>query len=78
LSAGNHPIFNLEHASGYGNAIRITGQDWQIERIDTEPMTQQQYDDAVTALAVLINEWQAKRNNVSQTPEGERRKPAAG
>ncbi|MGH3751171.1 MAG: hypothetical protein ACRDRP_00465 [Pseudonocardiaceae bacterium] len=38
--------------------------DWHVERIDTEPMTAQQYDLAVTTLATLISQW---RNNQENT-----------
>lgn len=41
----------------------ITGRDWRVERVDTEPMTRQQHAAAVTALAALINQWLAERNN---------------
>jgi hypothetical protein len=34
-----------------------TRQAWQIERINTAPMTLQQYNFAVTALAALIKQW---------------------
>jgi len=40
---------------------------WRVERIDTEPMTAQQYDLAVTTLATLITQW---RNNPKNTTGG--------
>lgn len=49
-------------------ATRSATQDtWRVERIDTEPMTTQQYDLAVTTLATLITQW---RNNQENTKEG--------
>lgn len=35
---------------------------WTVESIDTEPLTTQQYDDAVTALAALIGQWKTRRD----------------
>jgi len=41
---------------------RSSTQDtWCVERIDTEPMTTQQYDLAVTTLATLISQWRTSR-----------------
>ena len=49
-------------------ATRSATQDtWRVERIDTEPMTTQQYDLAVTTLATLITQW---RNNQENTTAG--------
>ncbi|TKG66275.1 hypothetical protein [Prauserella endophytica] len=49
-------------------ATRSATQDtWRVERIDTEPMTTQQYDLAVTTLATLITQW---RNTQENTKEG--------
>lgn len=49
-------------------ATRSATQDtWRVERIDTEPMTAQQYDLAVTTLATLIGQW---RNNQENPKEG--------
>jgi hypothetical protein len=48
----------------------ITGRDWRVEGIDTEPMTRQQHDAAVTALAALINEWLDKRNSTNLAHDG--------
>ncbi|RAS61305.1 hypothetical protein C8D87_110253 [Lentzea atacamensis] len=36
---------------------------WYVERIATEPMTAQQYDLAVTALATLIAQWLTNQEN---------------
>lgn len=36
---------------------------WTIEGIDTEPLTAQQHDQAVTALAALIGQWQNRRDS---------------
>ena len=47
----------------------ITGIDWRVERIDTEPMTSEQYDVAVTALAALIAEWEQEQNNPKKAHE---------
>ncbi|WP_116042972.1 hypothetical protein [Amycolatopsis palatopharyngis] len=35
---------------------------WTVESIDTEPLTAQQYDDAVTALAALIGQWKTRHD----------------
>ncbi|WIY01828.1 hypothetical protein QRX60_48815 [Amycolatopsis mongoliensis] len=35
---------------------------WTVEDIDTEPMTAQHYDQAVTALAALIGQWKNRRD----------------
>lgn len=44
-------------------ATRSATQDtWRLERIDTEPMTTQQYDLAVTTLATLISQWRNQEN----------------
>jgi hypothetical protein len=40
-----------------------------VEQIDTEPMTPQQYDLAVTPLATLIAEWSAKQENPKEDNE---------
>jgi hypothetical protein len=37
-------------------------QMWTVESIDTEPMTAQHYDQAVSTLAVLIGQWKDRRN----------------
>lgn len=39
---------------------------WRVERIDTEPMTTQQYDRAVTMLATLIGQWRRTQENVNE------------
>ncbi|GAA5161845.1 hypothetical protein [Amycolatopsis dongchuanensis] len=44
-----------------------TQDTWRVERIDTEPITAQQYDLAVTTLATLIGQW---RNNYENPGEG--------
>lgn len=41
-------------------------QTWRIERIDTAPMTRQEYSIAVTALATLIRQWILKRETVKR------------
>ncbi|TCP43650.1 hypothetical protein EV191_12150 [Tamaricihabitans halophyticus] len=52
---------------------RSSTQDtWRVERIDTEPMTTQQYDLAVATLATLIAEWSANQEN----PKGGNEKAA--
>jgi hypothetical protein len=49
---------------------RSSTQDtWRVEQIDTEPMTPQQYDLAVTPLATLIAEWSAKQENPKEDNE---------
>lgn len=42
---------------------------WQVERIDTTPMTLQQYTFAVTALAALIKQWTHKLETMSHDNE---------
>jgi hypothetical protein len=34
---------------------------WQVERIDTEPITVADYTRAVAILAILINRWRLER-----------------
>ena len=46
---------------------------WRVVAIDTEPMTAQHYDQAVTTLAALITRW--KHNN--RTDAGETHEKAA-
>ena len=52
---------------------RSSTQDkWHVERIDTEPMTAQQPDLAVTTLATLITQWNnnnANNANTNAAPE---------
>jgi hypothetical protein len=43
-----------------------TQDEWRVERIDTEPMTTQQYDVAVTALATLITQWRNDHENTKE------------
>jgi len=46
---------------------RSSTQDtWRVERIDTEPMTAQQYDLAVTILATLITQWHNNQENTKE------------
>lgn len=40
-----------------------------VERIETIPMTPEQYQSAVTALAVLVNEWKYGPDNLEQSSE---------
>ncbi|WP_410671282.1 hypothetical protein [Amycolatopsis sp. cmx-4-68] len=40
---------------------------WTVEDADTEPLTAQQYDQAVTALAVLIGQWKDRRDTSGST-----------
>lgn len=42
---------------------------WRVERIDTEPMTAQQYARAVTTLATLIGQWRRKQENGTESHE---------
>lgn len=39
---------------------------WHVERIDTELMTAQQYDLAVTTLATLITQWRTSQENAKE------------
>lgn len=43
-----------------------TQNTWIVERIDTEPMTTQQYDLAVTTLATLITQWHTSQENTKE------------
>ena len=45
----------------------IQDQHWHVERIDTEPMTAQQHDQAVTVLAALIAQWRRHPERVNKT-----------
>lgn len=42
---------------------------WRVARIDTEPMTAQHYDLAVTTLAALITQWKQEPENLKETHE---------
>lgn len=44
-------------------------QAWRVERIDTVPMTRQEYKLAVTTLATLIRQWIHKRETMTQDNE---------
>lgn len=76
----DHAGHDHEHDNGGDDTVvlpfrttRSSTQDtWRVERIDTEPMTTQQYDLAVTTLATLISQW---RNNEENAKEA--RKKAA-
>ena len=46
-----------------------TPDTWRVERIDTEPMTAQQYDQAVTTLAALISQWNNNCGNADEPHE---------
>lgn len=71
----DHTEHNREQDNGGDDAAvlpfrttRSSTQDtWRVERIDTEPMTAQQYNLAVTTLATLITQW---RNNQETAKEG--------
>ncbi|TVT47701.1 hypothetical protein FNH05_18655 [Amycolatopsis rhizosphaerae] len=39
---------------------------WRVERIDTESMTPQQYEVAVTVLATLVTQWRNKQENAKE------------
>ncbi|WP_020663180.1 hypothetical protein [Amycolatopsis benzoatilytica] len=73
----DHTEHDNEHDNGGDDAVvlpfrstRSATQDtWRVERIDTEPMTAQQYDLAVTTLATLIAEWSAKQENPKEGKE---------
>jgi hypothetical protein len=41
----------------------------RVERIETEPMTSDEYRLAVTALAALINQWEHRKENPPETNE---------
>ncbi|MFL6140388.1 MAG: hypothetical protein ACJ72N_00770 [Labedaea sp.] len=64
---------NKQHDSGENATVlplrttRSSAQDtWQVERIDTEPITIQQYDLAVATLAALITQWNTHQENPNQ------------
>jgi hypothetical protein len=40
---------------------------WQVERIDTKPITAADYTRAVATLAILINQWQLAREIQNRT-----------
>ncbi|MGH3869542.1 MAG: hypothetical protein ACRDQ4_26250 [Pseudonocardiaceae bacterium] len=42
---------------------------WQVARIDTEPMTTQHYDHAITTLATLITQWKHNHGNANEAHE---------
>lgn len=46
-----------------------TRRAWQVESINTVPMTPQQYNFAVTALATLIKQWIHKLETMNQDNE---------
>ncbi len=46
-----------------------TSQTWHVESINTVPMTLQQYNFAVTALATLIKQWIHKLETVNHDNE---------
>ena len=39
---------------------------WRVTRMDTEPMTDQQYEQAVSALAALITHWMQEPENTNE------------
>lgn len=42
---------------------------WRVARVDTEPMTTQEYDQAVTALASLIGQWKHNQETTDTDQE---------
>jgi hypothetical protein len=42
-----------------------TRRAWRVEHINTVPMTPQQYNFAVTALAALVKQWIHKLENMN-------------
>ncbi|MBV9447540.1 MAG: hypothetical protein JO345_16780 [Streptosporangiaceae bacterium] len=72
----DHPEHDRQQDNGGDDATvlpfrttRSSTQDtWRVERIDTELMTTQQYDLAVTTLATLITQW---RNNQEKAKENQ-------
>ena len=44
---------------------------WRVVRVDTEPMTTQEYDQAVTALASLIGQWKRNQENTEADHESQ-------
>jgi hypothetical protein len=43
---------------------------WKVARVDTEPMTTEHYDQAVTALAALIAQWKHHQERTTEDGEG--------
>jgi hypothetical protein len=43
----------------------------RVDRIGTEPMTSQQRKQAITALAVLITNWQRSQNRGAEQPRAD-------
>ncbi len=72
-----HAEHDHQHDDGSDDAVVLpfrptrssTHDRWRVERIDTEPMTTQQYDLAVTTLATLISQWRNKQENTKETHE---------
>ena len=52
-----------------GEATTPAAQDrrWKVTRIDTEPMTAQHHDQAVSVLAALITHWKQEPENTNET-----------
>lgn len=42
---------------------RPCNREWRVERVETAPMTSEQYDDAVRLLAALFRQWLAKQRD---------------
>jgi hypothetical protein len=55
-----------------------TRRAWQVERTETVPMTLQQYNFAVTALATLIKQWIHKLETMNQDNEDSAQKQDIG
>jgi hypothetical protein len=53
-------------------AVRRAGVTVRVERIETEPMTAEEYRRAVIALAAVINEWKSQQPN----PPGDHKQAA--
>jgi hypothetical protein len=47
-----------------------TRRAWRVEHINTMPMTPQQYNFAVTALAALVKQWIHKLETINRDNEG--------
>ncbi|MCE7011668.1 hypothetical protein LWC34_53985 [Kibdelosporangium philippinense] len=44
--------------TGAARRRRAADTNWEIERVETTPMTPEQYETAVSTLATLITQWQ--------------------
>lgn len=48
---------------------RSTQDTWRVERIDTEPMSTQHHDLAITTLATLLTQWRNHHDTTTEKPK---------